>query len=136
MHNLYEELKVPLDKLRWRLDRNTLTFASTDELPPQDEIIGQPRGVQAFRFAMEMNKPGYNVLVTGHPGTGRLEAVKKMLHVIAGKEKAPDDLCYVNNFKNDESPVLLRFKAGGGQEFKNNMENLINGLKDSVPQLF
>ncbi|MCL7489624.1 MAG: AAA family ATPase [Desulfobulbaceae bacterium] len=136
MHNLYEELKVPVDKLRWRLDRNALTFASTDELPPQEEIIGQPRGVQAFRFAMEMNKPGYNVLVTGHPGTGRLEAVKKMLHDIAGKEKAPDDLCYVNNFKNDESPVLLRFKAGGGQEFKNDMENLITGLKDSVPQLF
>jgi ATP-dependent Lon protease len=136
MHNLYEELKVPVDKLRWRLDRNTLTFASTDELPKQEEIIGQPRGVQAFRFAMEMNKPGYNVLVTGHPGTGRLEAVEKMLHDIAGREKAPDDLCYVNNFKNDESPVLLRFKAGGGQEFKKDMENLINGLRDSVPQLF
>jgi ATP-dependent Lon protease len=136
MNELSERLKVPVAKLRWRLDRSTLPFASTDELEKQDEIIGQPRGVQAFRFAMQMDKPGYNVFVTGRPGTGRLEAVRKMLHDIAAEEKAPADLCYVNNFKNEELPLLLRFKAGGGREFKKEMQNLIDGLKDSVPLLF
>jgi ATP-dependent Lon protease len=136
LSNLREELKVPVDKLRWCLDRSTLGFASTDELEKLEEIIGQPRGVQAFRFAMQMNKRGYNVFVTGESGIGRMEAVKKMLHDIAAEEKAPDDLCYVNNFKNPESPVLLRFKAGDGQVFKKEMADLIAQLKNDVPQLF
>jgi ATP-dependent Lon protease len=136
MNNTDKKFKVSVDKLRWSIDGSAFSFTSTDELEKLEEIIGQPRGVQAFRFAMQMNKPGYNVFVTGQPGTGRLEAVKKMLQEIAGEEKAQDDLCYVNNFKNDESPILLRFKAGGGQRFKNDMQDLINGLKSSVPQLF
>jgi lon-related putative ATP-dependent protease len=136
MSKLREELKVPVDKLRWRLDKNTLGFASTDELAKLDDIVGQPRGVKAFRFAMQMNKRGYNVFVTGEPGIGRMEAVKKMLYDIAAEEKAPDDLCYVNNFKNPESPILLRFKAGDGQIFKNEMADLIEKLKTNVPQLF
>jgi len=136
MSNLREELRVPVDRLRWRLDRNALGFTSTDELEKLDEIIGQPRGVQAFRFAMQMNKRGYNVFVTGEPGIGRLEAVKKMLQDIADEEKAPDDLCYVNNFKTPESPILLRFQAGDGQSFKREMAALIDKLKIEVPQLF
>jgi ATP-dependent Lon protease len=136
MSELYQQLKVPAAQLRWRLDLSRLSFASTDELERQEDIVGQPRGVQAFRFAMQMNKPGYNVFVTGQPGIGRLEAVKKMLHDLAAKEKAPDDLCYVNNFKQEGAPILLRFKAGGGQQFKNDLHGLIDNLKISVPQLF
>jgi hypothetical protein len=57
--------EVPIEKLRWRLDPATLPFATTDELEPLKEIIGQDRGVEAFKFGMGMNKPGYNVFVTG-----------------------------------------------------------------------
>jgi len=136
MSNLEKTLQVPVEKLRWRFDSSTLSFKTTEELKPREDIIGQPRGVQAFRFAMRMNKPGYNVFVTGRPGSGRMQAVEKMLHDIASEEKPPDDLCYVNNFKTEESPVLLRFKAGGGHEFKNDMQQLVDHLKSSVPQLF
>lgn len=136
MNTLREELKVPVEKLRWRLDSSTLGFASTSEIEKLEDIMGQARGVQAFRLAMQMNKRGYNVFVTGEPGIGRMEAVKKMLSDIAAEEKAPDDLCYVNNFKNPESPLLLRFKAGDGQVFKKDMADLIEKLKTDVPQLF
>lgn len=136
MTDAYTDLRVPVDKLRWRLDRDALGFSSTDDLEPLEDIIGQPRGVQAFRFAMQINKPGYNVFVTGKPGTGRLQAVEKMLAEIAETEKPPDDLCYVNNFKTPEAPILLRFKAGGGGRFKNVMHRFIERLKSDVPQLF
>ena len=46
----YEE--VPVDKLRWRLDPATLPFKSTDDLEPLDEIVGQERAVEAFKFGM------------------------------------------------------------------------------------
>ncbi len=100
---------VPIEKLRWRIDQATLPFETTEDLEPLKEIIGQKRGVEAFRFGMGINKPGYNVFVTGEAGTGRMATVRKLLEEISrGKSVVPDDLCYVNNSKNPEAPILLR----------------------------
>ena len=116
--------KVPVEKLRWRLDPATLPFNTTKDLSPLKEIIGQDRGVQAFKFGMGINKPGYNVFVTGIANTGRLSTVRKLLEEISKKDgRVPNDLCYVNNFKNTEAPILLRLKAGTGQKFKNHYES-------------
>ena len=41
MTDLHSDLKVPVDKLRWRLDRDAFGFSSTDDLEPLDDIIGQ-----------------------------------------------------------------------------------------------
>ena len=110
--------EVPIEKLRWRLDTATLTFETTQDLKPLEDIIGQKRGVEAFRFGMAMDKQGYNVFVTGTPGTGRLSIVRKMLEEISKEHgQVPDDLCYVNNFKNPEAPILIRLKAGEGSTF-------------------
>ena len=78
--------EVPVDKLRWRLDPATLSFETTEDLKPLKEIIGQKRGVEAFRFGMGMDKPGYNVFVTGTSGTGRMSTVKKLLEEMTKKE--------------------------------------------------
>ncbi|MBW2028471.1 MAG: AAA family ATPase [Deltaproteobacteria bacterium] len=132
-----ESYRVPLEKLRWRLDPATLPFETTEDLKPLREIIGQERGVDAFRFAMGMDKPGYNVFVTGAPGSGRLSTVRKMLEESARKNgKVPDDLCYVNNFKNPEAPTLLRLKAGLGSQFKRDIRDFVETLKKEVPRLF
>jgi len=129
--------EIPVEKLRWRLDPATLPFATTDELDPLREIIGQDRGVEAFRFGMGMDKPGYNVFVTGVANTGRMTTVKKLLEEISKKDgKVPDDLCYVNNFKNPEAPILLRLKAGTGSKFKKDVRDFVDTLKKQVPQLF
>lgn len=77
--------EVPVEKLRWRLDPSTLPFETTEDLKPLKEIIGQKRGVEAFNFGMGMNKPGYNVFVTGSPGTGRMSTVRKLLQELSQK---------------------------------------------------
>jgi len=129
--------KVPVDKLRWRLDPTTLPFETTEDLEPLKEIIGQKRGVEAFRFGMGMEKPGYNVFVTGSAGSGRQSAVRKLLEEVSKKKGGtPEDLCYVNNFKNTESPILIRLKAGMGREFKKHIHDFVETLKKDVPQLF
>jgi lon-related putative ATP-dependent protease len=131
------DYKVPLEKLRWRLDPATLPFETTEDLKPLTEIIGQKRGVEAFRFGMGMDKPGYNVFVTGTAGSGRLSTVRKLLEEISRKKGGvPEDLCYVNNFKNPESPVLARLKAGMGRDFKKDVHDFIETMKKEVPQLF
>lgn len=128
--------QVALEDLRWRLDLSKLPFETTDELKPLTDIIGQERGVDAFRFGMGMNKTGYNVFVTGAPGSGRLTTVTKLLKEISAREKAPDDLCYVNNFKDSEAPILLVFKAGQGELFRKDVQEFIDTLKREVPQIF
>lgn len=127
---------VPVEQLKRNLDPTKLSFESTDDLEPQVEIIGQKRGVEAFRFGMGMAKQGYNIFVTGEPGTGRLSTVKKLLKEMADKSETPCDLCYVNNFKHPEAPVLLRFESGKGVEFKKDMQNFLDAVKREVPQLF
>jgi lon-related putative ATP-dependent protease len=132
-----EEKTVPVEKLRWRLDPATLTFETTETLEPLKDILGQDRGVEAFKFGMGINKQGYNVFVTGTANTGRLATVRKLLEDISKKDgHVPDDLCYVNNFKTQEAPILLRFKAGMGRRFKKDVRDFVEALKKEVPQLF
>jgi len=130
----YEEVSV--DKLRWRLDPATLTFKSTDDLEPLDEIVGQKRAVEAFKFGIGIDSHGYNVFVTGMPGTGRMSTVKKMLEAISKKDRVPDDLCYINNFKNPESPILLRLKGGEGAGYKKEVHGFVELLKKQIPMIF
>ncbi len=129
-------LEVPVAELRWHLDPKKLPFKSTDDLHPLDEIIGQERGVEAFRFGMGMGKKGYNIFVTGQPGTGRLATVRRLLHELADKDKVPDDLCYVNNFKHAEQPILLRFRAGEGSKFRKDIKEFLDHVRREAPQLF
>jgi lon-related putative ATP-dependent protease len=128
--------QIPIEKLRWRLDPNTLPFETTDNIEPLKEIIGQQRGVEAFRFGINMNKPGYNVFVTGTAGTGRMATVKRLLEEMSKKDETPEDLCYVNCFKDPESPVLIRLPGGTGSTFKRDVKNLVERLKKGIPQLF
>jgi len=130
----YEE--IPVEKLRWRLDPATLPFETTDDLKPLREIIGQKRGVEAFRFGMGMDKQGYNVFVTGMAGTGRMSTVQKLIKEISKGDRVPDDLCYVNNFENPEAPILLRLKKGTGNAYKKAVNNLVETLKKKIPKLF
>lgn len=129
--------RVPVENLRWRLDPASLSFKTTDDVKPLKEIIGQQRAVEAFQFGMSIDKPGYNVFVTGPEGSGRLSTVTKLLEQIS-KEKGlvPDDLCYVNNFKNQEAPILLSLKAGEGSTFRKDIRTFIDTLKKEIPQLF
>lgn len=125
-----------MEKLRWRLDPATLPFETTGDLEPLKEIVGQERGVEAFRFGMGMNKSGYNVFVTGMSGTGRMSTVKKLLEEMTKESKVPEDLCYVNNFKNPEAPILLKLKGGAGAGFKKEVHDLVETLKKDIPKLF
>jgi lon-related putative ATP-dependent protease len=132
-----EEKAVPVEILRWRLDPATLPFETTENLEPLKDILGQDRGVEAFKFGMGIDKQGYNVFVTGTANTGRLATVKKLLEDISKEDgRVPDDLCYVNNFKTPEAPILLRLKAGMGLRFKKDVRDFVEALKKEVPQLF
>jgi lon-related putative ATP-dependent protease len=128
--------EVSLEDLRWSLDPGTLAFETTEDLKPLKGIIGQKRGVEALQFGMGMDMPGYNIFVTGQPRSGRMAAVKKVLKETSQKKKVPNDLCYVNNFKNPEVPILLSQRPGLGKELRKDVHELVDTLKTEVPRLF
>lgn len=131
-----ESLRLTPEELRWTLDISTLPFATTDELEPLDEILGQDRGVEALRFGIGVRRPGFNILVTGAPGSGRMDAVKKVLALAVEGGKVPGDLCYLNNFKDPEAPILVRLGQGQGARLKKSMQGLVDELRKEVPKLF
>jgi ATP-dependent Lon protease len=128
--------EVPIEKLRWRCDPEGLGFESTDEVEACTNIIGQKRGVNALRLGLDMKSPGYNIFVTGLVGTGRKTAIRCMLEETDRIKKIPDDKLYVNNFKNPDSPRLIRLPAGQGKEFKKDMGGFVEFIKKNIPTVF
>ncbi len=124
------------EALRRTIDPAGLGFASTAEVTGEDVIIGQERGVEAFRFGMGMQSAGYNIFVTGRAGLGKLSMVRRLLKTNGKNGHVPDDLCYVHNFRQPDAPVLLRFAAGRGRRFKDAIQEFLDTLKREVPRLF
>jgi len=85
---------------------------------------------------LEIQSIGYNIFVTGLAGTGRFTTIKAAFEEMDVKGKIPNDLCYVNNFKNPDMPHMLSLPAGQGNGFKKEMETLIETLKKKVPLIF
>src|SRR5512136_134336 len=52
------------------------------------------------------------------------------------KGKIPNDICYVNNFKNPDMPHMISMPAGQGHSFKKEMETLLETLKKKIPLIF
>lgn len=134
VNKTFEE--VPIEKLRWRCDPNLLPFETTEEIKPCEEIIGQDRALEAIRLGLDIESIGYNIFVTGLTGTGRFTTIKCVLEEMDIKGKIPNDLCYVNNFKNPDMPHMISLPPGQGNAFKKEMETLVESLKKKIPLLF
>lgn len=128
--------EVPVSKLRWKCPLDKLEFNSTKDVEPCTKIIGQERALKAVRLGLEIESAGYNIYVAGFVGTGRNTTIKRLLEELEKGETPPNDLCYVNNFKNPDVPTLISLPAGQGKTFKHDMNLLIETLRRNVPLIF
>ena len=103
-------------------------------MAPEAGLIGQERARRALLLGMEIMHAGYNVYVSGDPGTGKLAAVRQTAAQLQDPDARPPDLCYVYGFKTPECPRLLMLPAGQGTALKKAMQELIDGLKESIPR--
>jgi lon-related putative ATP-dependent protease len=95
-------------------------------------VIGQPRAVEALRMGVRVRARGYNVHVSGAPGTGRRTAV---LRVLAEEPPSPErlrDVVYVYNFASPLEPTALVLAAGCGKAFKRDLHRMVEALKSIV----
>jgi len=127
---------VPVEKLRWQCNPDLLPDETTEAIEPCREIIGQERALEAIHLGLDIGSIGYNIFITGLTGTGRFTTIKCVLEEMDVKGKIPNDLCYVNNFKNPDMPHMLILPAGQGNALKKEMETLIESLKKKIPLSF
>ncbi|MCU7496916.1 MAG: AAA family ATPase [Ignavibacteria bacterium] len=128
----HKELKP--EELKLRCSPETFNFDSTGEITPVNEIIGQERALKALKIGVELWSPGYNIFITGLSGTGKATTVKKMLESIRPKCPVLNDYAYVNNFEDQDNPLLLVFPAGEAAKFKHDLASTIQYLQNKIPQ--
>jgi ATP-dependent Lon protease len=131
--NKYE---LPVEKLRKIVNPEGLGFNSTCDLEKCADIVGQKRAMDALKLGLEISSTGYNIFVTGYVGTGRTTAVKCLLDDLEKDKKTPDDILYVNNFSDPDSPRLIRLSPGKGIKFSKAMDEYIEYLKKNIPVVF
>jgi len=128
--------ELSFEKLRKECDPETTGCKTTKDIPPLTGIVGQDRAVRALKFGLGIEERGFNIFVSGQPGTGRTTAVKDFLEGVAKTKPIPDDWCYVNNFKNSYEPKAIRLHPGKGKIFKTDVENLIKKVSNAIPKAF
>ncbi|MBN2381396.1 AAA family ATPase [bacterium] len=111
-------------------------FKTTRDVEPLREIIGQDRALKALQLGLDIDSSGYNIFITGFAGTGRKTTIKAYLEKISQKKKKLFDKIYVNNFQNPDMPLLISLPAGKGNEFKKEMDLLIETIVHKIPLIF
>jgi lon-related putative ATP-dependent protease len=124
------------DQLRWFCDPDQLSFETTQEVQPLDGTIGQDRAVRALTFGLEMRGNGFNVFVAGPRGTGRSSTVDAYVRRLAESRPAPEDWCYVHNFKDAACPTALKLPSGRATVLAQDMRTLIEAVRRDLRRVF
>jgi predicted ATP-dependent protease len=137
------KFEIPADKLTWRCDLSYLPFTCTAEMTPLEDFIGQDRAIRAIEFGLGVNRPGFNIFVTGLTGTGKTSIIKAFLKKVTGERgvpptdaPAPEDWCYVYNFTDADRPLALKIRRGWGKRLKADMEQLVQHLQREAKKMF
>ncbi|MFB0543880.1 MAG: Lon-like protease helical domain-containing protein, partial [Candidatus Bathyarchaeia archaeon] len=109
---------------------------TAEELPPLKGIIGQERAVKALLFGLNIKERGFNIYVSGYPGTGRETACMSFLEDIAKKLPTPPDWGYIYNFDDPNRPRALELPPGKGRDFKGDMSGFVENVKKALAGAF
>jgi lon-related putative ATP-dependent protease len=137
-----DKLRLPPEELRLQHDPASFTFDCTDELVPLAEFVGQDRAVRSLQFGLELERPGYNIFVTGLTGTGKATAILEYIQRTVERRRQaaeltlPEDWCYVYSFDEPDRPNALRLPRGVGKRLRDQLEELLLAVKASVGRAF
>lgn len=127
---------LPPTALRRICNPADLGFASTAEIEPADELVGQERALSALAFGARIRQDGFNIFAQGPARAGRHGAIRQFLERKAASEPVPDDWVYVNNFQAADKPLAIRLPPGVGARLKAEMAELIDDLSSAIPAMF
>jgi lon-related putative ATP-dependent protease len=128
--------KLPAEKLRRICDPGQFEFASTEELPELEEIIGQERATRAIDFGIDIPYYGYNIYALGPAGAGKMTTIQTFLERKARIEKVPNDWVYVNNFQDPYQPWAISLPPGGACVLRDEVDEMLKSLQEEIPRAF
>ncbi|MDN3644574.1 ATP-binding protein [Lutimonas halocynthiae] len=123
-------------KLRRKVNISSKGWNIIKEKHPLKTLIGQDRALQALEFGIGNKSRGFNIYVSGYPGSGKRAAINHFLAEKAKSEICPGDWCYVNNFKEAYCPKKLGLEKGGALVFKNEIAKLIEEAQIALLKAF
>ena len=114
-------------------DPEWLPFASTDELEPLEQHLGQERAVEALEFGLAIPHKGYNIFVLGSTGVGKRSLLDSLLdRESAAPQGEVSDWCYVNNFASPDKPIALQLPPGKAEQLRVDMAQAVEDLLDYI----
>ncbi|MBD3421058.1 MAG: AAA family ATPase [Chitinivibrionales bacterium] len=111
-------------------------FATTTDLTPLEDIVGQPRALRALELGLGIDDSGYNIYAAGANGLGKRTMLQKVLSEKATQRPTPPDWIYVNNFEQQDRPIAIELKAGEAKVLKRKIRELIENLSENLPKAF
>ena len=123
-------------QLRRRMQLTSLPFTTTADAPELNEIIGQERATRAIEFGIEIPYQGYNIFAMGPVGAGKTTIITGFLERKAQTRSVPSDWGYVHNFNDPDRPEALRLPPGGGARLRDDIDQLLNQVSDTLIKAF
>lgn len=93
----------------------------------------QPRALAALELAVHIRNSGYNVYLAGSPDLGRTYMLCDFLEPLARREATPPDVIYVNNFKDEDRPILIQLPAGHGAQLRDALAQALRQMREELP---
>ena len=123
-------------QLRRRMQLTSLPFTTTADAPELNEIIGQERATRAIEFGIEIPYQGYNIFAMGPVGAGKTTIITGFLERKAQTRSVPSDWGYVHNFNDPDRPEALRLPPSGGARLRDDIDQLLNQVSDTLIKAF
>jgi len=118
------------------LELNFGVTRGTDEVQPLPLFPGQDRAERALSLALDTEKEGYNVYVSGPESIGRTTFTLRRLREKAREKPPPEDICYYHDFSEPMRPKYLLLPPGMGRELARDVDSLLENLKQSSHRIF
>lgn len=129
--------RLSAESLRPCWPEERIPWADSDAIPRGGRLRpAQPRALQALELAMKIKLAGYNVYLAGEADLGRTYMLRDFLSPRARREQTPPDLVYVNNFEDEDRPLLLRLPAGQGKQLRSAMSRALQTVRKELPRRF
>jgi ATP-dependent Lon protease len=130
-----EPRELAAELVRFRADVRSLGIQSSADVARAD-ALGDRRGEEALRLALNLRGPGYHGFVCGLEGPDRLERVAALARPMLRREDPHWDWAYVHRFADPSRPRALRLRAGDGIRLRAELEALLRSLCEDLPKAF
>ena len=126
----FSRRELTADEARFIYDPSILE--SVGPIPEHSAIIGQPRAMRALEMGLAISGKGYNIFVSGDPGTGRSTAIRLATEPYLHDTSHLRDIAFIHNFRHPDAPIAITFDPGEGKAFSLAMQKFIVLLKQRL----